>query len=105
MSRWRKQKEDEGPKPLGEFLGQFERAVGARPTSATASVFEAWPEIAGEVLAAHVKPLRVKAEVLVVSADGPIWATQTQRLASQISDEVERTCGWRPRSIEVISSH
>lgn len=105
MARWRRRRPDEdGPRKLGEVLARIERDSGARPATATASVFEAWDEIAGEMLAAHVRPKRVDGEVLVLAADGPIWATQTRRLTDELAAKVAERCGWRPVSIEVVAA-
>lgn len=105
MPRWRRRSwGDQDPRRLGEVLARLERDAGARPATATGSVFEAWEEIAGSHLAAHVQPRRVDGEVLVLAADGPIWATQTRRLAAELADKVADRCGWRPVSIEVVSA-
>lgn len=105
MARWRRRRpEEDGPRRLGEALARIEREAGARPATATASVFEAWEDIAGDVLASHVVPKRVDGEVLVLAADGPIWATQTRRLADDLASKVAERCGWRPVAIEVVAA-
>ena len=104
MPRWRRWGSEDGPRSIGEVLARIERSMGARPEAATSSVFEAWPRIAGEAMAAHVSPKRVDGEVLILAADGPIWATQTRRLTDELAAKVAEHCGWRPVSIEVVSA-
>ena len=41
-----------------------------------ARIFSAWPEIAGDAVAANAEPVRLHGGVLVVRAASPAWATQ-----------------------------
>jgi predicted nucleic acid-binding Zn ribbon protein len=65
-------------------------------------LFAEWPAIVGEAMADHVQPLRLDADVLVVSVDHPAWATQVRRLGDELLDRVADGAGVvRPHRLEV----
>jgi predicted nucleic acid-binding Zn ribbon protein len=81
---------------VSEALGQVsERLGGPRPDVLTA-VFGRWESIVGDAMAAHVRPLRLQQEALVVSCDHPAWATQVRHLAPDILARVQDACGAGP---------
>jgi predicted nucleic acid-binding Zn ribbon protein len=41
-------------------------------------VFTRWEEVVGEELAAHLRPVRVDGQALVVAVDHPAWATRAR---------------------------
>jgi predicted nucleic acid-binding Zn ribbon protein len=66
------------------------------------AIFGRWEEIAGPALAAHVRPLRVTEESLVLAADHPAWATQVRALGATLLVRVNDVAGCAPGRIEVV---
>jgi predicted nucleic acid-binding Zn ribbon protein len=50
------------------------------PTVALGGVFGRWSEIVGEPVAAHVQPVKLDGDRLIVEVDDPAWATQLKFL-------------------------
>ncbi len=53
------------------------------------AVFTRWDELVGEELGAHLRPLRVDGQVLVVAADHPAWATRARLETGRILAQVQ----------------
>jgi predicted nucleic acid-binding Zn ribbon protein len=79
-----------GPRRLGDAMPRVLGRLGA-PTSLSTMeiVFSRWPEVAGDGLAEHLRPLRVDGAVLVVAADHPAWATRARLESAQILARVK----------------
>jgi predicted nucleic acid-binding Zn ribbon protein len=56
-------------------------------------VFARWPEIVGAQMAAHTRPLAVRAGRLLVAVDDPAWAPQVRFLEAQIVARVREVLG------------
>jgi predicted nucleic acid-binding Zn ribbon protein len=93
----------DGPMRVGEALGQVASKLGAGRAEVVGTLFARWTDIVGPSVAAHVRPVRVDGETLVVEADHPAWATQVRHVATDILDRVRDACGegGAPRRIEV----
>jgi predicted nucleic acid-binding Zn ribbon protein len=65
------------------------------------AVFSRWDEVAGPVLARHVRPLRISGGVLVVAADHPAWATEVRAMAASLLARVGEIAGEVPDRLEV----
>jgi predicted nucleic acid-binding Zn ribbon protein len=65
-------------------------------------VFTRWEEVVGEELAAHLRPVRVDGQALVVAVDHPAWATRARMESGQILARV-RALGETPvERLEVV---
>ncbi|HXQ60208.1 MAG TPA: DUF721 domain-containing protein, partial [Acidimicrobiales bacterium] len=73
---------------MSEALGAVAGRLGLGATDLIAVVFGRWEELVGPSVAAHVRPVRLVAGTLVVSADHPAWATQIRHLAPEILQRV-----------------
>lgn len=82
-----------GPVPLVDALGVVAGRLGLGPTDLVTTVFGHWEALVGPALAAHVRPLRLDGETLVVSVDHPAWATQVRHLAPEILERLDDACG------------
>jgi predicted nucleic acid-binding Zn ribbon protein len=89
--------------PIGEALGEVASKLGAGRAEVIGTLFGRWTDIVGSGMAAHVRPVRIEGDTLVVQADHPAWATQVRHLATDILDRVRDACGESeaPRRIEV----
>jgi predicted nucleic acid-binding Zn ribbon protein len=91
-----------GPRRLDTSLDAVTRQLGAGGSKGLGQLFARWPEIAGAALAAHVEPIRLDREALVVSVDHPAWATQVRSFGDALLDRVvEETGVARPQRLDV----
>jgi hypothetical protein len=82
-----------GPVPMAEVLGGVAGRMGLGRTDLIAIVFGRWEELVGSSVATHVRPVRLVAGTLIVSADHPAWATQIRHLAPEILERVAAELG------------
>jgi predicted nucleic acid-binding Zn ribbon protein len=93
---------DEGPRRVSETLDAVVRQIAPQSAGEFGAVFGRWEEIVGPALAAHVRPIRVTAEALVVAADHPAWATQVKALGTTVLAQVGEVAGRAPDRLEVV---
>ena len=94
MANWRPLPgEDGGPRAVRESLDAFARRLGAPEAAPLATVFAHWPDVVGEQVAAHARPVSLVRGVLVVAVDQPGWATQLKYLGSQVVDRIGEVAG------------
>jgi predicted nucleic acid-binding Zn ribbon protein len=87
---------------VSETLDAVVRHLAPQSAGEFGAIFGRWEEIVGPALAAHVKPVRVTEEALVVSADHPAWATQVRALGSTLLAQVGDATGREPGRLEVV---
>jgi predicted nucleic acid-binding Zn ribbon protein len=78
---------------MSEALGALAGRLGLGQTDLISVVFGRWEELVGSSVAAHVRPVRLVAGTLIVSADHPAWATQIRHLAPEILQRVASEFG------------
>ncbi|MCE2525603.1 MAG: DUF721 domain-containing protein [Acidimicrobiia bacterium] len=61
---------------MADGLNRLLGSLGAPPADVLAALFEHWPQMVGEDLAAHSRPVRIVNRRLVVEVDDPARATQ-----------------------------
>jgi predicted nucleic acid-binding Zn ribbon protein len=93
---------DDGPRRVSETLDAVVRHLAPQSAGEFGAIFGRWEEIVGPALAAHVRPLRVTEEALVVSADHPAWATQVRALGTAVLAQVGEATGRVPGRLEVV---
>jgi hypothetical protein len=89
------------PVPLSDSLTGVVRSLrGPAPASAPpvsagtmGGVFGRWTEIVGDVVAAHVQPVKLDGARLVVEVDEPAWATQLKFLEADLRARLLSTIG------------
>ncbi len=102
MTTWRPDEEGPGPRPVNASLDAVSRRLGMKDARGLGGLFAHWEELVGPGIAAHVKPVRVDAESLVVSVDHPAWATQVRQLGDDLLDRVAEEIGVvRPARLEI----
>ncbi|MFN6122670.1 MAG: DciA family protein [Actinomycetes bacterium] len=92
------------PVPLSESLGGVVRSLrgpSAVPAQAVGGVFGRWQEAVGEAVAAHVQPVRLDADRLVVEDDDPAWATQLKFLEADLRARLQQVTGAVVRQFEI----
>lgn len=73
-----------GPVEVSAGLDRVLRSLGAPGSDALGTLFENWPELVGDQMAAHVRPLRLSDTTLVLGVDEPGWATQVRWMAEDL---------------------
>jgi predicted nucleic acid-binding Zn ribbon protein len=93
---------DSEPRPLDGSLEALSRRLGLEGAVGVGRLFAGWPDIVGEAMAEHVRPVRMDATALVVTVDHPAWATQVRRLGDTLLDQAAAHAGVaRPGRLEV----
>ncbi len=94
--------EDGGPRPLGSSLDAVSQKLGMQDSRGLGRLFSQWELLVGVGIAAHVKPVRLDAQALVVTVDHPAWATQVRQLGDELLDRVAEEIGVaRPARVEI----
>lgn len=80
------------PAPLGSLLGDAAGRFGL-DGRAVGAVWRKWHEIVGPDVAAHAEPTSLRAGVLRVRADSPVWAHEIGYLADEIRSRTNSLLG------------
>ena len=75
---------DEDPQRLGRALDRLMGTLRAPSVDVLDSVFTRWPEIVGEGVAAHSRPLSIDGGTLVVTVDDANWASELRWLENEV---------------------
>jgi predicted nucleic acid-binding Zn ribbon protein len=93
---------ERGPRPIGTSLEKVAGGLGLSGSAGFGRLFARWTEIVGPTMAAHVHPVRLDPERLVVRVDHPAWATQVHHLADGLLDRVADVADVnRPQRLDV----
>jgi predicted nucleic acid-binding Zn ribbon protein len=87
---------------VSESLDEVVRQIAPQSAGEFGAIFGQWEEIVGPAIAAHVRPIRVTDEALVVAADHPAWATQVRALGTSLLAQVGEAAGRAPGRLEVV---
>lgn len=90
---WTDAKEPQGPRPIRDVLGKVTKRLGMASPDALSTVFAGWPELVGDTIAAHVRPLGLRDGILHLEADEPGWATQLRYLGPDVIRRVNEQVG------------
>lgn len=81
--------EDVDPQRIGSSLDKVAKRLGTTSASALHGLFERWEDLVGPGIAAHAKPVSLRAGKLLVEVDTNAWATQLRYMTTEL---VERCC-------------
>ena len=90
---WTDAKEPQGPRAIRDVLGKVTKRLGMASPDALSTVFAGWPELVGDTIAAHVRPLGLRDGILHLEADEPGWATQLRYLGPDLIRRVNEQVG------------
>ncbi|GAA4913451.1 putative nucleic acid-binding Zn ribbon protein [Stackebrandtia albiflava] len=76
--------DDRDPQLLGDVLGKLVKDRGWRRPAAHAGLFARWPELVGQEVAAHCRPVACQDGELIVEAESSAWATQLRLFKAQM---------------------
>jgi predicted nucleic acid-binding Zn ribbon protein len=82
------------PRPLAEALKGVAR--DASPTTLTAAVQAAWPEIAGPSLAAAAQPVSDRDGVVTIACESSVWAQELELLGPDLLERLNTALGSVP---------
>lgn len=92
------------PSALSELLSQWVDHRGWQGALHDSQIHQRWPEIAGEEVAAHADPVRLRGGVLVVRAESGAWATQLRYLAPRLVERAQQVLGQdRVHRVQIVS--
>ena len=84
---------EDGLRPLSESLDRVLKGLRGPDRHQVGGLFGRWEEIVGDLVARHVRPVRLESRVLVVEVDEPAWATQFEFLSGQVVDRLRAEVG------------
>lgn len=76
---------------MSEALDQLTSGLKAPRSQVLKTVFAAWEELVGSVMAAHSSPVRLVDGELVVAVDDPAWATEMRFFSGELIDRINAT--------------
>jgi hypothetical protein len=74
-----------GPYRVGHLLDETGLRLGLGEATKLGKLAMRWREIVGSAIADHAEPTSLKAGVLRVRTDSPVWATEISYLATEIA--------------------
>jgi predicted nucleic acid-binding Zn ribbon protein len=79
------------PRPLAEALKGV--AKDAAPTTLTAAVQSAWPNVAGDGLAAHATPISDRDGIVTIACESAVWAQELELLGPDLLGRLNAALG------------
>ena len=89
------------PIPLSSSLDAVVKSLRGPSRAAVGGVFGRWVEAVGDQIAAHVQPVRLDGDALLVEVDDPAWATQVKLLTATIIERLTTVAGVTVTRIDV----
>ncbi|HEX8123525.1 MAG TPA: DUF721 domain-containing protein [Solirubrobacteraceae bacterium] len=86
------------PVPLAGAVEQL--AARLEPLTPLSAVRRAWPEVAGEVVAAEAQPVSERAGVVTIQCRSAVWAQELTLLAPDLTARLNEALG-APRVTEL----
>ena len=81
------------PERVASGLDRVVRRMGGTSAETVGGVFARWPEIVGEQIAGHTRPLAVRSGALQVGVDDPAWAPELRFLETRIVERLRAVLG------------
>lgn len=92
---WRPLPEPGGPPPrrLAESLDAVARNLGGAGAPALVDLLRRWPEVVGEAVAGHSRPVALRHGTLTIVADEPAWGAQLRWLEADLLARLDQALG------------
>ncbi len=74
--------------PVGDLVGKVLGELGLDGVALAHRIGSEWPEIVGPQVAEHCRPLGLRAGVLEVEVDSPVWSQQLQLRKPELLDKL-----------------
>lgn len=85
-----RRRRSDDPESVGESLAAVARDLGLPDPKVLGALHARWPELVGDQLAKHARPLSLLDGVLTIEVEDPAWATQIRYLSETLK---ERSAG------------
>jgi predicted nucleic acid-binding Zn ribbon protein len=79
-------------KPINEIISDVFQSGKFGNSATVARLWAQWKDIAGEDVALHCFPERVKDKKLYIKVDSPIWRQQLDLMKEELQKRIENTC-------------
>jgi hypothetical protein len=92
---WRPLAEAGGPppRPVADSLSAVTSNLGGAGGPALVELLNRWPEVVGPALAAHCRPLTLRAGTLTIAADEAAWGAQLGWLEADLRRRLDEAVG------------
>ena len=92
---WKPLREPGGPppRPIADSLPAVARNLGGAGGPALIDLLQRWPEVVGDTVAAHCRPLSLRDGTLTIAADEPAWGAQLRWLEADLLGRLDQTLG------------
>ena len=81
------------PRPVAASLDAVTRNLGGEGGPALVELLRRWPHVIGEQLAAHCRPVSLRAGVLTIVAPEAAWGAQLQWLEADLRRRLDEALG------------
>ncbi|WP_293792278.1 DciA family protein [uncultured Corynebacterium sp.] len=83
------------PKRFGSLIGLEIKRQGWQQRVSVARIMNAWPELVGDKIAEHTRPVRYEedSQVLVIECDSTPWTTQLRYMQTVILQAIAKRAG------------
>ena len=89
------------PVPIAASLDSMMKSLRGADRIQIGGVFGKWDDAVGATIAAHVRPVKLDRQVLLVEADDPTWATEVKFLGATIIERLHTVAGVEVERVEV----
>jgi hypothetical protein len=90
---WRPLPSDRGPERLESVLDRVLAGLGMPTAKGVQTVFDDWPAVVGEAMAARTRPVAIDESTLVVAVDDPALATHVRFLEAELVQRLGELIG------------
>ena len=80
-------------RPVADSLDAVARNLGGAGGPALVDLLSRWPAVVGEGLAAHCRPVSLRAGTLTIAADEPAWGAQLRWLEADLLARLDQAVG------------
>jgi predicted nucleic acid-binding Zn ribbon protein len=81
------------PTAVGDLIGTVLGELGLEGIAKAHQIGARWEEVVGKPVAAHCRPLGIRAEVLEIEVDSPVWSQQLQLRKPELLAALKKTFG------------
>ena len=81
------------PRPIGDSLEAVARNLGGAGGPALVDLLQRWPEVVGEQLAAHCRPVSLRNTTLTIVAYESAWGAQLGWLEADLRRRLDEALG------------
>ena len=78
----------DGPRPMSGSVDRLMKHMKAPEVSIIESVFSRWPELVGDVIGSHTRPVRIEEGALLIEVDDPAWASEMEWMGEELVRQI-----------------